>query len=145
MKKVTFLLLLVVMFGCTKHETTPAVSGTHSNLKSSEITPMQNNNQLQIISVQTAHNNLANYLNNNPGSINAFTINLQQLQAIKLLFQANPSATGFRVYLGDRMSVVAIDNRGQDITTLIYGTSSINSGPCPLICDVDSPIMGDNR
>jgi hypothetical protein len=74
----------------------------------------------------------------------AFTVNLQQLEAMQTLLAQDSTATGFRIYMGivgDPVAVnmvVATDNAGNDNVSKIYMTRA--SGPCPVLCGKDSPI-----
>ncbi|MEI6901427.1 MAG: hypothetical protein WCL00_16240 [Bacteroidota bacterium] len=79
--------------------------------------------------------------------VKGFTLDTLQLNAMKLILKENPNLAGFRVYLGKDMNgvmagiVTGVDNKGSDaITNTIYKTYSVGVGPCPIVCDVKSPI-----
>jgi hypothetical protein len=74
----------------------------------------------------------------------AFTVNLQQLQAMQTLLAHNSATKGFRIYFGivgdptNVNMVVATDSEGRDVASEVYMTD--RAGPCPDLCDKDSPI-----
>lgn len=99
-----------------------------------------------LISVDSANAYFKCYMKT-PLSVNnlqAFSVNLQQLQAMQTLLAHDSTAKGFRIYLGivgdptDVNMVVATDTEGNDKASEIYLTA--RAGPCPDLCDVDSPI-----
>jgi hypothetical protein len=79
--------------------------------------------------------------------VKGFTIDKAQLDAMNLLIKENADLAGFRIYMGKDNTakkigiVVGVDAAGKDATkNTIYGTDSQQMSPCPLICDVTSPI-----
>lgn len=99
-----------------------------------------------LISVDSANAYFKCY-KKNPLSLDplvAFSVNLQQLQAMQTLLAHDSTLAGFRIYMGvvgdptDVNMVVATDGTGKDKPSEIYLTS--RSGPCPIMCDKGSPI-----
>lgn len=74
----------------------------------------------------------------------AFSVNLQQLEAMQTLLAHDSTLAGFRIYFGivgdptDVNMVVATDSEGSDKASEIYLTE--RAGPCPDLCDKDSPV-----
>jgi hypothetical protein len=74
-------------------------------------------------------------------TLKGFNVDIRQFNAMNCLFDKNPQLAGFRVYFGKDVAgantsmIVGLDNSGNDVRTLIYGTSYKYSGPCPPICD----------
>lgn len=82
--------------------------------------------------------------------LKGFTINMDQYQAMKMILDADStnSVHGFRFYLGaDKSSsnriLMVVGTGSPDKTGTIYSTSAAGAGPCPLVCDSDSPITRD--
>ena len=108
---------------------------------------------LTLVSATEANAVLKNYLKTatTPTEpIKGFLLDTLQLSAMKLIAKENKTLVGFRIYLGKGINnipvsiVVGVDNKGADATgNTIYKTSSLKSGPCPLICDVSSTISKD--
>lgn len=79
--------------------------------------------------------------------IHAFSVNLDQYQAMGSLLSENPEIAGFRLYYGldggnsPVMYVMGVSGLGSDLTGKIFSTSQANSGICPVICDAASPMM----
>ncbi len=101
------------------------------------------------ISVQDANTLFKAYYNTATPTnqvVRGFTINKDELSALNSLSAENPGLAGFRIYLGtDNTSgsvgiIVGVGNTGMDVTTSIYRSAAISSGPCPTICDVNSSI-----
>jgi hypothetical protein len=101
------------------------------------------------ISLEEANMLYKNYYNSASPSnsvFSGFAINREQLSAISALAAENQGLSGFRVYMGYDPSagnvgiIVGVNGSDQDITSTIYRTSSGSSGPCPTICDVNSPV-----
>ena len=76
-----------------------------------------------------------------------FYVDLQQLEAMNKLMKENASLAGFRLYLGRGADeaqvgiVVGVDSKGIDATmNTVYKTNSPKTGPCPPVCDQNSPI-----
>lgn len=74
-------------------------------------------------------------------------VSIEQLEAMNKIFATNPSFSGFRIYNGlttgnqSKMIVVGIDKQGKDATgKTMYSTGADGSGPCPTVCDSDSPL-----
>jgi hypothetical protein len=98
------------------------------------------------ISVQTANTYFKAYLNDfeSVDTLKAFSINLQQLNAMNLIAKSDPSVNGFRIYMGiDGKTPVrmVVGTGSPDKTGLIYSTNEVSSGPCPRLCDEASQIM----
>lgn len=100
------------------------------------------------ISVDTAAAYFHCYMEN-PDTIGvfvAYNINLSQLNAMNLLRNSDSTLTGFRIYpgvFGDPTNVtivVGVDGAGDDNTSTIYTTGAAGTGPCPTVCDAESPI-----
>ncbi|MFA5929478.1 MAG: hypothetical protein WC861_01200 [Candidatus Micrarchaeia archaeon] len=79
--------------------------------------------------------------------IKAFMVNNEQLSAMNQLAAANPDLAGFRVYLGSSAeadevaTVVGVDSSGHDVLTgTVFLTDKAGSGPCPDVCDAESPL-----
>jgi hypothetical protein len=84
-------------------------------------------------------------------TLKGFFVSFNQLVTLDSLMRRNPTLSGCRIYLAkdnskaDVMLVVGVDNKGKDVATSgtysgIYMTSPVNTGPCPKMCDVTSPI-----
>lgn len=80
--------------------------------------------------------------------LKGFAVTKDQLSAMNAISLQRSSLIGFRVYMaqsstGFKKIVVGILPDGADsLTTTIYETESveISSGPCPDVCDAESPI-----
>lgn len=78
--------------------------------------------------------------------VKGFSITKEHLAALNNLSNENPALTVFRIYMGYDASagnvglVVGVNGSGQDITTSIYRAAAGGSGPCPTVCDANSPI-----
>jgi hypothetical protein len=92
---------------------------------------------------------------NKSGSLNTnaaygFTLDKADLTAMSNLLTSVPALSGFRIYCGYDTTtntrigiIVAIDNTGtsgSDLTNTIYSAPATRLGPCPPVCDVNSPI-----
>ena len=80
--------------------------------------------------------------------VKGFTLDRSQLDAMDALARENTELAGFRIYMGLDNSgkkigiVVGVDITGKDaLKNSIFNTDSKNLSPCPLICDVTSPII----
>jgi len=80
--------------------------------------------------------------------VKGYSLDTLQLNAMKLIKNSNKEVSGFRVYLGKDANgaavgiVVGLDSRGSDaVSSGIYMTESPNTGPCPPLCDQNSPII----
>ncbi len=99
------------------------------------------------IGVKKANTLFKAYLANTPfvtDTLRAFTINMQQFDAMKLIAYRDSSVHGFRIYMGlDSLTPVrmVVGTGSPDKTDQIYQTTDACSGPCPHICDESSPIM----
>ena len=77
-------------------------------------------------------------------TLKGFNLNRDVLRALNLI-AANPDIKSFRVYMGifgdpvDVGIVVGVNSAGGDDTTNIYTTQGA-VGPCPDVCDDESPI-----
>lgn len=110
--------------------------------------------QLTLINTKTAHAYYKLY-HSRPDSIETlkgFTINLAQFHAMCMIMNADTSGTlhGFRIYMGadsipSNRVMMVVGTGSPDKYGTIYSTSAENSGPCPLICDSDSPIISDDQ
>jgi len=109
-------------------------------------TPVGGNNQstLQQIDVKTAHQLYLNYMDKPQDAvvINAFNVSLEQLYAGILLKSNMININGIKFYSGEPYcnEIVGVNDRGKDLTGLIYKTPG--NGLCPFICDVNSSIIG---
>ena len=86
-----------------------------------------------------------------PGKLKGFTVDRLQLEAMNNLVANDRNLVGFRLYMGksdiaEKISiVVGLTSVSSDATVgRIYKTESRNSGPCPTLCDVNSPITREN-
>jgi len=145
---ITFLLLLlfVAVVSCQKSDNSPQGSGQPPD--KSAIAPPVVHQSFQVISVSDAQNNLTAWFNTKPESVvvNAFLINSDELDAMISLRQNVAGAVKFRIYMGtNQFSVWPVNRAGGDISDLIYGVSSVGSGPCPLVCDYSSPIFNNPK
>ncbi|MCX6303992.1 MAG: hypothetical protein NT040_03400 [Bacteroidetes bacterium] len=101
---------------------------------------------MRIITVQEANTYFHTYMNHPDSAIpfKAFSINLEQFNAMKLIANGDTSVHGFRVYMGmDSLTPVrmVVGTGSPDKVRLIYMTEESGSAPCPWLCDVTSPIM----
>jgi hypothetical protein len=101
------------------------------------------------IDVPTANLYYHNYMKHplSVDSLRAFTITLEQYQAMNLILKAEPvnSVHGFRFYLGnkkigDEPVIMVVGTGSPDKTGSIFSTPAAGSGPCPYVCDHGSPI-----
>jgi hypothetical protein len=80
------------------------------------------------------------------GVFKGFTLNLEMLNAMNLIAAADTNVKGFRIYMGvfgdptDVGIVVGTDDAGNDNSSNIYTTPGTGVGPCPDVCDDESPI-----
>ena len=106
------------------------------------------------ISAKEANLLLTNYLKTADTlhkPLKGFYLDRQQLEALNMLAGKNSALAGFRLYLGrDEHGmlvgmVVGVDEKNADLVSDgIYKTGTIKSGPCPDICDKESPISGND-
>jgi hypothetical protein len=101
------------------------------------------------LSVADAHIFAQNYYNGATtptAKFKAFTIDKTALSALNTLQTGVSTATAFRIYLAKDASgaqyfvCCGVDVNGSDITGSIYGAKSTKVGPCPDVCDVNSPV-----
>jgi hypothetical protein len=110
----------------------------------------------ETITATEAHSYLVNYLASTdaPASrAKGFYLDLNQLAAMNLLAKNDSGVKGFRVYFGKATKeksapvfgiIVGVNDNGQDLyLKSIYRTDSPKTGPCPPVCDIDSPISKD--
>jgi hypothetical protein len=112
--------------------------------------PLMKNDPVSIDTV-TAKNYFHNYMLSpvSVDTLKALVVNLEQYHAMSLILNADPKVMGFRIYMGATdttgttpvMMVVGFGT--PDHTETIYTTSADDSGTCPFICDVDSPITNE--
>lgn len=78
--------------------------------------------------------------------LKGFKINIVQLRIMNDLLDADTAIVGFRIYKGVKANkskvgmVVGVNAAEQDIVTTIYSSDIDRYGPCPPVCDVQSPI-----
>ena len=78
--------------------------------------------------------------------LKGIVIDKDQLNAMNSLVSGDPSINTFRLYFGrDSLQipvalVVGVDGNGNDMTGTIYKSTLNRMGPCPSICDSNSPI-----
>ena len=81
--------------------------------------------------------------------IEAIYINLDQLEAMRLLLESNPELKGFRLYYGQMgdenkpepiSMVVGVMEQELDELSIIFRTVRTGASLCPTICDASSPI-----
>ncbi len=106
------------------------------------------------ITATQANNYCKNYMSKSEPLnqvVKGFTVDKAQLSAMNTIAAENSSLTGFRIYMGKDNNnakigiVVGTDGNGRDaVSNSIFNTDSPSSGPCPTICDNNSPIISDN-
>ena len=77
-------------------------------------------------------------------TVKAFSINLKQFNAMKLILQHDSTVLAFRVYFGMDSLVpvrMVVGFGSPEREDYIYETPAENCGLCPVICDAASPIM----
>jgi len=79
--------------------------------------------------------------------LRGFAVTKDQLEAMNMIFDKNPQFNGIRLYMGQTKAeestsiVVGINKNGDDATSqTIYNVSVSGSGPCPTVCDYNSPL-----
>jgi len=99
----------------------------------------------QQIDTITANNYFKAYMNNpHVDTLWGFTINSSQFSAMKQIAEGDTSVHGFRIYMGNdsRGPVRMVVGTGSpDKVGTIYVTTDEASGPCPDMCDDESPII----
>jgi hypothetical protein len=81
------------------------------------------------------------------GVFKGFNLNLEVLNAMNLIAAADTNIKGFRIYMGvfgdptDVGIVVGVNGSGDDNTSTIYTTPGTGVGPCPDVCDDESPVI----
>ncbi len=82
----------------------------------------------------------------NPDTIRGilcFSIGRPQVNAIRLIAEKHPDVHGFRVYYGirdQRRVWIMVGTGSPELTDEIYVTDDVGSGPCPDLCDTESPV-----
>jgi hypothetical protein len=107
------------------------------------------NSRITSIPVSTANSIFRQYYSQ-ATSLNAilkgFAVSKDQLSAMNAISSQNSSLIGFRIYMAKSSAtakriVVGILSNGKDSTiNAIYETELASSGPCPDVCDAESPI-----
>jgi hypothetical protein len=101
------------------------------------------------INVTEANTLFKNYYQSTAPTTNifkGFALTKEELTALNSLLTENSSLVGFRIYMGKSVTlstvgiVVGVNSAGKDVTTSIYQSPAVGSGPCPTICDSSSPI-----
>lgn len=109
------------------------------------------NSVIAKISVDVAHAYAQTYVKNATlytSKITGFTIDLAELTIMNSILAADPSADGFRFYFGTDSSgtglliICGVDSNGSDMTGTVFTATTKNVGPCPPVCDKNSPIPG---
>jgi hypothetical protein len=102
---------------------------------------------LTLITVQQANTFFKDYMNH-PDTVKrtlrAFTINYEQFRAMKIIDREDSTVHGFRIYMGmNGMTPVrmVVGTGSPDKVAYIYATTDESSGPCPDVCDDQSPII----
>lgn len=81
--------------------------------------------------------------------IRGFSVSKAQYDAMGLILKTHPGITGFTIHYGIRQDapeepsgpVWIVAGKGEgDLTDAIYLTGAAGAGPCPNVCDDDSPI-----
>jgi len=82
--------------------------------------------------------------------IGGFAIDKDEFTAMNKLLTDVPTLAGFRIYMGIDGSgnnvalMIASDTDGKEVGTNVYSAvRSIHVGPCPPLCDSQSPISGN--
>lgn len=78
----------------------------------------------------------------------AFAIDKETLQAMNDIKANDPKCKGFRIYYaidktrttGMAAVVMGIDANMHDLFTIVKTTTLVLGGPCPTVCDVNSPL-----
>ena len=101
------------------------------------------------IDVPTANQYYHNYMKNpiSVDSIIAFTITMDQYEAMNLILKAEAANTvhGFRFYMGNKKVgaepvIIVVGTGSPDKTGTVFSTPASGAGLCPFICDKNSPI-----
>ena len=101
------------------------------------------------ISVENAHTYFQNYYRTATtynAKMKGFIVDKADVTVMNTILGAVPTAAGFRVYFGNDalgagiLIVCGVDANGADLTGNIYSVTTNRVGPCPPICDVNSPI-----
>ena len=77
-------------------------------------------------------------------TLKGFAINMRQFNAMQTIVNGNPGVLGFRIYMGmDSLTPVrfVVGFGSPDHVDTVFMTTDENSGPCPHICDTDSPVI----
>jgi hypothetical protein len=103
------------------------------------------------ISSADAHTFYQNYIRTaSPytGKLSGFTVDKAELTVMNTILGVAPSAAAFRFYFGTDASgtgimiVCGVDANGADMTGNVYSATKNKVGPCPPLCDINSPIPG---
>lgn len=107
---------------------------------------------LETVSITTANTYFKNYIRNAKKTntiLKGMVISAEQLSAITLLSTNNPALNSIRIYYAkdaagsDASLIVGVDVAGNDLVNTIYCTKRFNTGLCPPVCDVISPIISE--
>jgi hypothetical protein len=79
-------------------------------------------------------------------TLKAFTVTLEQYNAMTLILNNHSTAQGFRIYMGadsipSNRVMMVVGFGSPEYSGDIYSTSAAGSGPCPIVCDQSSPII----
>lgn len=112
----------------------------------------QESENLEMVSLTTANTYFKNYIRTAKKTntvLKGMVISADQLNAIALLSTNNPTLNSIRIYYAkdnagaDASLVVGVDVAGNDLVNTIYCTKRFNTGLCPVVCDVLSPIISE--
>jgi len=76
-------------------------------------------------------------------AIKCFSLGKPQVNALRLIAEKHPDVHGFRIYYGikdQRRVWILVGTGSPELTDEIYVTDDVGSGPCPDLCDTESPI-----
>jgi hypothetical protein len=82
------------------------------------------------------------------GTFKAFAIDKEAVQAMNDIKANDPKCKGFRIYYafdktrttGMAAIITGIDANMNDLLTIVKTTTLVLGGPCPTVCDVNSPL-----
>ncbi len=133
--------LVCWLFFCGKSSCT--WTSTEKVVKTTMVSPTD----ISTINTDTANIWFNRYMKNPySGILKGFKINVVQLQIMNDLLDADSTIVGFRIYTGVKADkskvgmVVGVDEAERDIVSTIYSSDIDRYGPCPPVCDVQSPI-----
>ncbi|HNY01270.1 MAG TPA: hypothetical protein PKG48_01720 [Bacteroidales bacterium] len=76
-------------------------------------------------------------------AIKGFSLSKAQVNAMRLIAKKHPKVHGFRVYYGMKNMKpvwIIVGTGSPELTDEVYVTDDAGCGPCPNLCDTESPI-----